>query len=145
MTVRDILNRKGNKVYSVHPQETVYDAIKKMSALNIGALLVIDGDELQGIVSERDYRNKIILMGRTSSTTPVKDIMVKKLFTVNSYDNINTCMEMMTELKIRHLPVVDNGEISGVISIGDVVKSIIDEQKEEIESLKGYINGDYPA
>jgi len=145
MLVKDILNRKGSEVYSVHPQESVYDAIKKMSDLNIGALLVMDENELTGIISERDYRNKIILMGRTSSTTPVKDIMVSEVIVVNSSDNIETCMQLMSKKKIRHLPVVDSGRVVGVVSIGDVLKSLIDEQEVEINSLRTYISGDYPA
>jgi len=107
MTVKDILNRKGSTVYSVHPNETVYDAIKKMADLNIGALLVLDDGKVKGIISERDYRNKIILKGRTSTSTPVKDIMVKQVFCVNSSDSINICMHLMTEKKIRHLPVFE--------------------------------------
>ncbi|MCC5914511.1 MAG: CBS domain-containing protein [Balneolaceae bacterium] len=145
MLVKDILNRKGSEVYSVHPQESVYDAIKKMSDLNIGALLVMEENELTGIISERDYRNKIILMGRTSSTTPVKDIMVSEVIVVNSSDNIETCMQLMSREKIRHLPVVDSGRVIGVVSIGDVLKSLIDEQEVEINSLRTYISGDYPA
>lgn len=145
MTVKDILNRKGSKVYSVHPNETVYDAIKKMADLNIGALLVVDESKIKGIISERDYRNKIILKGRTSTSTPVKDIMVRSVFCVNSSDSINLCMQLMTEKKIRHLPVLDNGDLAGIISIGDVVKSVIDNQKVEINSLRNYIAGNYPG
>jgi len=145
MTVKDILNRKGNHIYSVHPQETVYDAIKKMADLNIGALMVLKNDKIAGIVSERDYRNKVILKGRTSATTPVKDIMVNQVFCVNSTDNINLCMQLMTEKKIRHLPVLDNGKLVGIISIGDVVKSVIDQQKSEIDGLRNYITGSYPG
>lgn len=145
MTVRDILNQKGTTVYSVHPNETVYDAIKKMSDLNIGALMVLDNGKIKGIISERDYRNKIILKGRTSTDTPVKDIMVKSVFCVNSSDSINLCMQLMTEKKIRHLPVLDNGDLAGIISIGDVVKAIIRDQKVEIDSLRNYIAGSYPG
>lgn len=145
MTVKDILNRKGSTVYSVHPNETVYDAIKKMADLNIGALLVLDDGKVKGIISERDYRNKIILKGRTSASTPVKDIMVKQVFCVNSSDSINLCMQLMTEKKIRHLPVLNNGELAGIISIGDVVKSVIEDQKIEINSLRNYIAGSYPG
>ncbi|MDZ7755528.1 CBS domain-containing protein [Rhodohalobacter sp.] len=145
MTVKDILNRKGSTVYSVHPNETVYDAIKKMADLNIGALLVLDDGKVKGIISERDYRNKIILKGRTSASTPVKDIMVKQVFCVNSSDSINLCMQLMTEKKIRHLPVLNNGDLAGIISIGDVVKSVIDDQKVEIDSLRNYIAGSYPG
>ena len=145
MTVKDILNRKGNQVYSVHPRETVYDAIKKMADLNIGALMVLDNEKIAGIISERDYRNKVILKGRSSSTTPVNEIMVKQVFCVSSNDNINLCMQLMTEKKIRHLPVLDNGKLGGIISIGDVVKTVIDTQKVEIDGLRNYITGRYPG
>jgi|SRR6056297_607802 CBS domain-containing protein len=145
MTVKDILNRKGSTVYSVHPNETVYDAIKKMADLNIGALLVLDDGKVKGIISERDYRNKIILKGRTSASTPVKDIMVKQVFCVNSSDSINLCMQLMTEKKIRHLPVLNNGDLAGIVSIGDIVKSVIEDQKVEINSLRNYIAGSYPG
>lgn len=145
MTVKDILNRKGSTVYFVHPNETVYDAIKKMADLNIGALLVLDDGKVKGIISERDYRNKVILKGRTSASTPVKDIMVKQVFCVNSSDSINLCMQLMTEKKIRHLPVLNNGDLAGIISIGDVVKSVIEDQKIEINSLRNYIAGSYPG
>jgi CBS domain-containing protein len=145
MTVKDILNRKGNQVYSVHPNETVYDAIKKMAELNIGALLVLNDNHLTGIISERDYRNKVILQGRTSATTPVRDIMTAQVYCVNSSDNINTCMQIMTEKKIRHLPVMDDGDLTGIISIGDVVKAVIDEQQVEIDNLRDYIAGSYPG
>lgn len=145
MTVKDILNRKGNQVYSVHPRETVYDAIKKMADLNIGALMVLDNEKIAGIISERDYRNKVILKGRSSSTTPVNEIMVKQVFCVSSNDNINLCMQLMTEKKIRHLPVLDNGKLGGIISIGDVVKTVIDTQKVEIDGLRNYITGSYPG
>ncbi len=145
MTVQDILKHKGSKVYSVHPNETVYDAIKKMADLNIGALLVLDEGKIKGIISERDYRNKVILKGRTSATTPVKEIMVRSVFCVNCSDSINLCMQLMTHKKIRHLPVLDQGKLAGIISIGDVVKSVIDEQKVEIDSLRNYIAGSYPG
>lgn len=145
MTVKDILNRKGNQVYSVNPHESVYDAIKKMSDLGIGALIVMDGDSISGMISERDYATKIILKGRASSTTPVKDIMSRQVFCVNSHDNVHTCMQIMTDKKIRHLPVLDSTKLSGLISIGDVVKAVIDQQKVEINSLKEYITGSYPG
>lgn len=145
MTVKDILKRKGNQVYSVGPNETVYDAIKKMSDLNIGALLVLDQGKIAGIISERDYRDKVILKGRASTSTPVKDIMVDNVFCVNSSDNIKHCMRVMTDKKIRHLPVLDDGELAGMISIGDAVKAVINGQKLEINSLRHYITGNYPA
>jgi len=142
----DLLNKKGNEIYSIGSDDTVYDAIKKMSELGIGALLVIDDEKLNGIISERDYRDKVILKGRHSKNTPVKDIMTSSVFCVNSNDDVKLCMKLMTEHKIRHLPVLDDNELSGIISIGDVVKSVIDEQKIEINSLRNYIaGGSYPG
>jgi len=146
MKVIDLLNKKGNEIYSIGSDDTVYDAIKKMSELGIGALLVIDDEKLNGIISERDYRDKVILKGRHSKNTPVKDIMTSSVFCVNSNDDVKLCMKLMTEHKIRHLPVLDDNELSGIISIGDVVKSVIDEQKIEINSLRNYIaGGSYPG
>lgn len=145
MTVHELLKRKGDEVYSIEPDATVYDAIAKMANLNIGALLVMQGQKLVGIISERDYRNKVILMGRTSKATPVNEIMVKDVFCVNPTNSVNLCMQIMTQKKIRHLPVVDESKVVGVISIGDVVKSVIDHQKVEINSLRNYIAGEYPA
>lgn len=146
MKVRDILNQKGSAIYSIGPDDTVFDAIKKMSELGIGVLLVMDNDKINGIISERDYRDKVILKGRKSKTTPVKDIMTRQVFCVNSDDDVKLCMRLMTEKKIRHLPVLDNDDLSGMISIGDVVKSVIDQQKVEINSLRNYIaGGTYPG
>ena len=146
MKVKDLLNQKNSKIYSIDSKSTVYDAIKMMSEKKIGALLVIDNSTLKGIISERDYRDKVILKGRRSKNTPVKDIMTEKLYTVNSNDDIRLCMRIMTDRKIRHLPVLDDGELSGIISIGDVVKTIIDRQKGEIDSLRNYIAGErYPG
>lgn len=145
MLVKDILNQKGREIYSVEPGETVYKAIAKMADLNIGALLVMQDDQLQGIISERDYRNKVILKGRKSKTTSVHEIMVDQLHCVHPKDTVNYCMMTMTEKKIRHLPVLDGEKVVGVISIGDVVKSIIDKQEMEINSLRGYISGGYPG
>ncbi|MDR9367142.1 MAG: CBS domain-containing protein [Balneolaceae bacterium] len=146
MKVIDLLNKKGNEIYSIGSDDTVYDAIKKMSELGIGALLVIDDGKLNGIISERDYRDKVILKGRHSKNTPVKDIMTSSVFCVNSNDDVKLCMKLMTEHKIRHLPVLDDNELSGIISIGDVVKSVIDQQKVEINSLRNYIaGGSYPG
>lgn len=144
MKVKEILRNKGSAIYSTPPNEMVYDAIKKMSELKIGALLVLDGDNLAGIFSERDYRDKVILQGRQSKTTPVKDIMSPQVFCVHSTDDVQLCMKLMTVKKIRHLPVLDDGELKGVISIGDVVKTVIDKQKVEIKELRSYIAGAYP-
>ncbi|MTI88940.1 MAG: CBS domain-containing protein [Balneolaceae bacterium] len=145
MQVNKILNTKGNDVYYTHPEETVYNAIFKMSELKVGALLVMKRSELVGIISERDYRNKIILKGRTSKTTEVQEIMTSDVITVSPNDTVNTCMQIMTDQKIRHLPVVEGGGVYGVISIGDVVKAVIEQQQVEIDSLRGYIKGGYPA
>lgn len=145
MNVRDILNKKGMDVYYVPPETTVYDAIYKMSEHNIGALLVMSGDHMEGIVSERDYRNKVILKGRTSKETSVWEIMSSNVFCVSPEESIEGCMTLMTEQKFRHLPVVlDNGKVVGMISIGDLVKAIIDKQKVEIRYLRSYISGNYP-
>ncbi len=147
MLVRDILHNKGNKVYSIAPNETVYDAISKMDELNIGALLVLDNDNLAGIISERDYRSKVILKGRSSKSTEVREIMTGNVITVTSSDSVERCMTIMTEHKIRHLPVVESNQVNGVISIGDLVKSIISKQKVEIKNMRQYIQGEskYPG
>jgi CBS domain-containing protein len=147
MKVKDILDKKGKDIYSVGPDESVLEAISKMAELNIGALVVMENDSLVGIISERDYRNKIILKGRTSKDTPVSQIMVDKVVCVEPTDNINLCMQLMTNKKIRHLPVLNGGSLVGVISIGDVVKAVIESQKNEIDSLRNYIatGGGYPA
>lgn len=145
MKVKDIINQKGSDIYSVASDETVFNAIKRMSELKIGALLVMDNGNLSGIISERDYRDKVILVGKQSKTTSVREIMTSKVYKVDPSDNMNTCMRIMTNQKIRHLPVMENEKVIGVISIGDVVKSVIDEQKFEIDSLKDFIAGGYPG
>ncbi|MCH2451293.1 MAG: CBS domain-containing protein [Gracilimonas sp.] len=145
MQVKEILNQKGRDVFSVKPEDTVYNAIAKMAEYNIGALLVVEAGKLVGIISERDYRNKVILKGRTSKTTTVEEIMTEKVIRVNPTDSVNLCMQLMTDKKIRHLPVVDDEKIVGVISIGDVVKTVIATQKVEINSLRDYIGGGYPG
>lgn len=139
MKVKDILDEKGYKILSVEPDKTVYESIEKMSNHNIGALLVMKNEKLLGIISERDYRNKIILKGKASKETKVSEIMVDQVVCVQSSDNINLCMQLMTNKKIRHLPVMDEDKIVGVISIGDVVKAVIRSQKNEIDSLRDYI------
>lgn len=147
MRVKDLLEKKGTKVHSVDPEETVYNAIAKMADLNIGALLVMKNDRLIGIISERDYRNKVILKGKTSKETKVSEIMVDQVICVTLSDSLNLCMQLMTSKKIRHLPVLDNDIVAGVISIGDVVKSVIANQRNEINSLRNYITtgGAYPG
>jgi CBS domain-containing protein len=144
MLIGDILDHKGRNVYSIPPDSTVYEAIALMSEKNIGALLVLDGDEMVGIITERDYRNKVILQGRSSKTTPVKDIMTENVNYVTSKQTVKECMALMTNNKFRHCPVIDDGKLSGIVSIGDLVKAVITEQKIEIDYLKGYITGVYP-
>lgn len=146
MKVIDLLNHKGSTIYSIRSEDTVFDAIKKMSELGIGALLVIDDKKLSGIISERDYRDKVILKGRQSRSTAVREIMTSDVICVQPDDDVKVCMKLMTEHKIRHLPVMRGDHLTGVISIGDVVRSVIDQQKVEIKSLRNYIaGGSYPG
>lgn len=145
MLIRSILNDKGTQVYDVGPENTVYEAIEKMADKDIGALLVTEDTKLRGIITERDYRNKVILKGRASKTTKVKEIMTSDLYTVSPSDTVETCMALMTNGKFRHLPVLDNDRITGVVSIGDLVKAVITKQKVEIHNLRDYITGTYPG
>ncbi|MFY7652668.1 MAG: CBS domain-containing protein [Chitinophagaceae bacterium] len=139
MKVADILQKKGFSVYSVNSETTVYEALQIMSEKNIGALLVIDDEQLSGIMSERDYARKIILKGKTSQDTLVKEIMTANPISVTPKDSLENCMELMSQKHIRHLPVTNDNEILGMISIGDVVKSIIHQQQETIDYLQSYI------
>jgi len=147
MLISQILKEKGNEVYRITPDSTVYQCIEKMAQKNIGALLVMEGEKLVGIISERDYRNKVILKGRTSKETAVREIMTTEVYQVTPDENVETCMKLMTEKKFRHLPVLDNNEkVVGVISIGDLVKAIISKQRGEIHNLRDYISGEtYPG
>jgi CBS domain-containing protein len=138
--VRDILAVKGRDVWSIVPNASVYDAMKLMADKGIGALLVMEGAKLVGIISERDYARKVILQGRSSRTTSVHEIMTTRVAYAGPEQNIEECMALMTEIRIRHLPVIEAGEVRGVISIGDLVKSIIAEQKFIIEQLERYIS-----
>lgn len=139
--VRNILESKGNEVYSIHPDRTVYDALEMLVEKNIGALMVTDGPRFVGIFSERDYARKVILKGKASRETCIREIMTEHPETVCPDDTIEFCMQKMTDKRIRHLPVIEEGMLTGLISIGDVVKFIIDEQKYIIENLEGYITG----
>lgn len=139
MKVSDILNKKGSHIYSVEPGTSVYDALKFMGEKNIGALLVMEGSNLNGIISERDYARKVVLKGKTSLETKVSEIMTEKVITILPEDNLERCMELMSENHIRHIPVVKSGEVKGVISISDVVTAIIESQKETITYLQNYI------
>lgn len=139
--VKHLLDGKGHDVLTIGPGATVLEAIRVMAERSVGALAVVDGDELAGIVTERDYARKVILKGRLSDDTPVRDIMTANPVTTTSADNVQTCMNLMTDRRIRHLPVVDDGRLSGIISIGDLVKAIIEDQQQEIEQLGQYISG----
>lgn len=145
MQIAELLEKKGKTIYSTTPETTVYDAIALMSEKNVGALLVMDGRKLMGIISERDYRNRVILKGRHSKETPVKDIMTENVYCVGPTETVKACLTIMTSRKIRHLPVLDSGEVVGVISIGDLVNAIISKQEVEISTLRKYISGEYPG
>jgi len=140
MKVADILRSKGSNVYSVSENLTVYEALKIMGEKNIGALLVMEGDDLKGIISERDYARKVVLKGKSSNETAVKEIMTETVITVLPEDDIEKCMGLMSGRKIRHLPVMKDDKVLGVISITDVVTAIIDLQKNTIAHLQNYIS-----
>ncbi|KAF2082962.1 CBS domain-containing protein [Flavobacterium sp. GN10] len=140
MTVDQILKAKGRNVYSIFSNLTVYDALKVMGEKNIGAILVMDDNILKGILSERDYARKIVLKDKSSKETFVHEIMESHVFTVKLSDNLEDCMELMSEKRIRHLPVLEDGNVVGVISISDVVKAIIEIQKDTINHLNSYIS-----
>ncbi len=141
ITVLDVLKRKGNEVFSATPDTFVFDALKVMSDENVGALLVLSKGKLVGIFSERDYARKVILKGKSSRETVVQEIMTEEVYTVRPDQNIRECMELMTNRQIRHLPVMEGQKLAGVISIGDVVKCIIEDQKDTIDKLETYITG----
>ena len=140
MKVSEILQKKGNSIIAVTPGTTVLDALKIMSEKNIGALPVIENEKLVGIFSERDYARKIILKGKSSADTSVSEVMTEKPFIIDPANTTDDCMQIMSDKHIRHLPVVENGKLVGMISIGDVVKAIIQAQKETIDHLKNYIS-----
>ena len=140
-TVRDILHVKGNAVHSVSPDTSVYDALESLEEKNLGALVVVDNGKLIGIFTERDYARKVILKGRSSKDTLVRDIMSGHPFFITPDTTIEQCMHLMTNKYIRHLPVIDRGELIGVISIGDVVKFVIKEKDFIIQNLEHYITG----
>jgi CBS domain-containing protein len=140
-TVRDILKEKGNRVWTVGPDQKVFEALTLMAEKGVGALVVVDGERVIGMMSERDYARKVILKGKTSRDTPVRDIMTSKVYYVTLERTVDECMALMTEKTIRHLPVMENDALSGIVSIGDVVKSMISEREFIIEQLEAYITG----
>lgn len=140
-TVADILNAKGNSVWTISPDTTVFDALKTMADKNVGALVVLSGEEVVGLISERDYARKVILHGKSSREISVSEIMSTNIHSVRPDQNIEDCMEEMTDKRVRHLPVLDKNRLAGLISIGDVVKAIIDNQDATIKHLENYITG----
>ena len=140
-TVKQILDTKGYAVWSIHPQESVLAAIQQMAEKEVGALVVLEGEALVGIISERDYARKVILKGRSAHETAVQDIMTPNVICARLDQSIEECMSIVTERRIRHLPVLDRGRLVGLISIGDLVKMIIAEQQFMIEQLAHYISG----
>lgn len=140
MTVNQILSRKGSDIFFVTSTITVYEAIKVMGEKNIGAVLIIEDSKLKGILSERDYARKVVLRNKASKDTLVHEIMDQEFMTIKPTDNIEDCMELMSTKKVRHLPVIDNEIVVGIISMSDVVKAIIDMQKTTIQHLDSYIS-----
>ena len=140
-TVQQLLVEKGTHVSTVAPDASVYEALERMAADDIGALVVGTGGRLAGMLSERDYARKVILVGRASRDTLVRDVMTEEVITVGPADTVSRCMQIMTDHRVRHLPVMDGGELVGLVSIGDLVKTIIADQAFEIEQLQGYIAG----
>ena len=140
-TVTQLLRAKGREVLSVSPVTSVFDALKMMAEKNVGALLVVEGERLVGVFSERDYARKVILKGKASKEIPVREIMTSHVLYVRPQQTIEDCMALMTDKHVRHLPVLDGEKLVGVISIGDVVKAIIAEQEFMIEQLQNYITG----
>jgi CBS domain-containing protein len=139
-TVRHLLEEKGRAIFRVDPDDPVLEAIRSMAEHHVGALLVMHEEQLVGIVSERDYARKVILMGRSSGETPVSVIMTTPVTTVGPDATVEECMRLMTERRIRHLPVIERGRVVGVVSIGDLVKSVIEDQQHAIEQLQSYIH-----
>ena len=137
-TVRQMLAGKAG-AYSVSPDDTIFDALRLMADKNIGAVLVLSGETIEGILSERDYARKVVLLGKTSKTTPVREIMTTEVIFVDPGWTADQCMALMTDKRIRHLPVVENGKLAGIISIGDVVRAVVDRQQFTITSLERYI------
>jgi CBS domain-containing protein len=140
-TATQLLAVKDSAVWTISPESSVLDAVRLMGEKNIGALLVIEGTQLAGIISERDYARKVILKGKESHSTPISEIMTSNVVSVSPAESIDNCMALMTQHKIRHLPVIDNGIVTGVLSIGDLVRAIIADQSDTIAHLEGYIRG----
>jgi len=138
--VRQLIGTKSRTLYSAEPEDPVLEAIRLMAEHHVGALLVMKGTELKGIISERDYARKVILHGRSSAETPVWQIMTTPVITVSPDQTVQDCMKLMTDRRVRHLPVVEGGQVVGMVSIGDLVKAVIEEQQQTIEQLESYIH-----
>lgn len=143
--ITSVLVHKSSALWSVAPEATVFEAIKLMAEKNIGALLVMSGDKLVGLISERDYTRKVALHGKTSKETRVREIVPSRVFTVTPDDSVEECMRLMTENRVRHLPVVEGANVVGIISIGDLVNWIISTQNAHIEQMEQYISGSVPV
>ncbi len=140
-SVHDILKHKGNEVWSVSPEDTIFDSLKVMAEKEVGALLVLNGDKLVGIVTERDYARRVILEGKSSQGSSVSEIMTSQVLCVSPKQTVDECMALMTDKRARHLPVLDDDKVVGIVSIGDLVKATIDEQQVLIDHLQNYISG----
>ena len=145
LTVRQLLDRKSSGIYSIPPDASVLEALELMAREDISSVLVTEGEAIKGIFTERDYARKVILRGRNSRDTVIRELMTSNLITITPEQTINDCMSIMTDRHIRHLPVLEGHKIVGLISIGDVVKSIISDQAATINQLSGYIAGDLQA
>jgi len=141
MTIKHVLDQKGREVHSVHPDVTVFAALKSMADKNVGSMAVVEGGKLVGIITERHYAREIVLKGRTSPTTRVRDVMSVRVDFARPEQTVEECMAIMTAKAVRHLPVLEDGELVGIVSIGDMVKSVIGDQKFIIEQLEHYIHG----
>lgn len=141
MTIKHVLDQKGRQVHAVHPNVTVFAALKSMADKNVGSMAVVEDGKLVGIITERHYAREIVLKGRASPTTRVRDVMSKRVDVARLDQSVEDCMAVMTERAVRHLPVIENGELVGIVSIGDMVKSVIGDQKFIIEQLEHYIHG----
>jgi CBS domain-containing protein len=144
-TVSEILKHKGTQVWTIAPDKIVFEAIQVMAEKNVGALLVMDGDRLAGIISERDYTRKIAIKGKSSRDTKVQDIISSPAISANPASTVEECMRLMTDNRVRHLPVLDGSKVIGVVSIGDLVNWTITSQKATIDQLESYITGGYPS
>ena len=140
-TVKQLLQGKGHDIWSIGPEASVYDAVAMMADKEVGALLVMEGDSLVGVLSERDYARKVMLQGRSSTDTKIKEIMTSRVAYARPDQSVEDCMGMMTDKRVRHLPVMDGDKVLGIISIGDLVKAIIEEQQHVIKQLEQYISG----